>query len=117
MTTDIQPGQPVMQLRLPLSLRAFGFLTDFVERVYGTGETTMSAVGDQITISAPADGFGQPVRDPLPPLPHDADEDINVTEMLAAGEHMKWTIESVGQALAMFVESQAQFLDLLHAVN
>ncbi|WIE81531.1 hypothetical protein [Curtobacterium sp. MCSS17_016] len=117
MTTDIKPGQPFLALRLPIPVDGMTYVSELVERVYGTGTTTMRGEGDQIIIAAPKDGFGPVVRDPMPPLTRPADEGFNVTTLDATSDPVVWDIESSGHALAVFVKSQLAFLDLLDAKN
>ena len=117
MTTDFTPGQPVMVLQLPLSLDAMGYVNDFTDRVYGTGNTLMSGRGDQIQISAPREGFGEPLRDPLPPFTRDPDDDINLASLRVVDDRIETTLESAGDALARFAETQKDLLDLMGAVN
>jgi hypothetical protein len=55
---DIKPGQGVAVFRLPIPMNAIQLLNEAVERIYGTGNSTLSFNGDQIQVNAPADGFG-----------------------------------------------------------
>lgn len=53
--------QPVAAFSLPMPLTALPEINEAIQRVYGTGETMMSADGDTIRIFPPVDGWG-PVK-------------------------------------------------------
>ncbi len=117
MTTDIRPGQQVLALRLPIPVDGLTYVNEFIDRVYGSGNTTMRGDGSQVTIAAPADGFGPVVRDPMPPLTRDAGDDLIVTELNTRQDPIIWDMESAGGALGVIVQSQLAFLDLVGAKN
>jgi hypothetical protein len=117
MTTDIRPGQQILALRLPIPVDGLTYVSEFIDRVYGTGNTTMRADGDQVLIAAPTDGFGPVVRTPLPPLTRDADDDLHVTALDTRSNPMVWDMESCGDMLGVVVQSQLAFLDLVGAKN
>ena len=118
MTTDIRPGEQVMILRLPISIDSFGLVPEFIDRVYGTG-SMMKLDRDQVTISAPREGFGPRLTDPFP----DPVEDDSLTVSSASisdtddGGRLDWTLESSQRSLALFADSQIRMMDGLGAIN
>jgi len=117
MTTDIKPGAAVLALQLPIPVEGMAYVNEFIDRVYGTGATTMQGQGDQVVIAAPKDGFGPVIRDPMPPLTKHADGEMFVSALDSTSEPIVWDLEAVTGPLGVIVQSQLAFLDLLGARN
>jgi len=115
MTTDIGPGETVLALMLPISVDAFGLIPEFVDRVYGTGESKLRMDGNHIRITAPDDGFGPRTMGNLPDLV-DADS-LEVRSCNVADDTFQWTLEGSRRQLEVFVDSQLRMMDALGAVN
>ncbi|MGW8431159.1 hypothetical protein ACWGJ9_08545 [Curtobacterium citreum] len=117
MTTEIKAGEPVLALTLPIPVEGMTYINDFIDRVYGTGNTTMQGQGNQVVIAAPKEGFGPVLRDPMPQLTRDADGELFVSALDTTTEPIVWDLESVTGPLGLVVQSQLAFLDLVEARN
>jgi hypothetical protein len=105
----IRPRQPVIVAALPMPVSGLALLSDVVERLYGTGESTVSYSGDGLTIFAPRDGFGPRKTNSIEPAHDDGDgvlreADTAGDELTLTFEQSQATVGGFGAALARYFE-------------
>lgn len=115
MSDRLFPGQPVLVAALPMPASGLALLTEVVERLYGTGESTVSYSGDGLTIRAPKTGFGPRLTSALTALPDD--DDGALREAVSDGDVVTLTFEESQAAVAQFGAVLAQFFAGAAGIN
>ena len=115
--SEIRPGQQVLVAALPIPMNGLHLLGDAVERIYGTGETTVDfSRGDSIAISAPKAGFGKR-KTSRRPKPDDVDPDAKLRSSHVNDDELILTLEEAQDTVLIFSTALRQWFDLSGGIN
>ena len=114
--SDFAPKQPVIVAALPMATDGLSILADAVERIYGTGDTMVSftAGGNQLQITAPADGFGPRVRTPLPA---ESVGEGSTRSIVDDGDGLTVTFEDAQETIAALANTLRQWFTHAGGIN
>jgi len=117
MPSSIRPKQPVLIAALPMPLDGISLMCEFVERVYGTGDSMLDmSDGNSVRILAPADGFG-PLKARKPKTPLRVDTGARINEIKLDGENASITLEDAEERILIFADSLRVWFGLKGGIN
>lgn len=110
------PEGGVLAVRLPIPLDSMATIGEFVERVYGTGETRMSMQGDQIQILSPEEGWG-PRKRGRGALPSASNDALRLRHAELRDGSVSLTIEDTQYTVVLISEIARQWFEAVGGVN
>lgn len=106
----------VVILRLPIPLESMATVQEFVERVYGTGDTRMTFDGDHMRIVAPKDGWGERKRG-RGKLPSAVNDALRLTYAELRDGKAKLTLEDMETTVLYISEITQQWFNHVGGIN
>ena len=111
-----KPGEPVALFAYPMPLTASAYIAEVIERVYGSGDTTMSFDGEAMRIYAPKEGFG-PRRKGRVKAERPKDTDASVGFMRVRDEVLSMTLEDSQDVILVLADHLRNFFELTGGIN
>lgn len=106
----------VLAVRLPIPLDAMATIQEFVERVYGTGETSLRMNGDQMSIIAPENGWG-PRKRGRGRLPSASNDAMRLRYASLRDDQASLTVEDTEYTILLIAEIARHWFELTGGIN
>ncbi|WP_053353860.1 hypothetical protein [Leucobacter musarum] len=106
----------VLVLKLPIPLDAMATVQEFVERVYGSGETRLRMDGECMRIVAPEDGWGPRARG-RGRLPSASNDALKLRYVSLKEGTAQITVEDAESTVLFITEIAKQWFDSIGGVN
>lgn len=106
----------VLVLRLPIPLDSMDTVREFVERVYGTGDTRLFFDGDLMRVVAPKDGWGERMRG-RGRLPSASNDALRLRHAALRDGTVQLAIEDMEATILCITEIARQWFTTVGGVN